>query len=744
MSDSPSQPELLAPAGTAEAGFAAFDAGADAVYAGLQRFNARERGQNCTTDDVAKLLTYARRKNRRVYVTLNTLIKEGELDAVADMLGELEQIRPHAVIVQDLGVVRMLRECFPALPIHASTQMGVHNSAGVNLLRDLGVQRVILQRQVTMEELDLLVRRAGLDVEVFVHGALCCSRSGHCLFSSWLGGWSGNRGKCKQPCRRRFYTEKGNGFFFSTQDLYMLDAIPDLRAAGVAALKIEGRLRKPDYVDTTVRAYRMMLDAPAGEEHDRLSKARAVLAESFGRKWSRGFRSEADMNQVVDYRSPGVSGLLCGTVEKATKHGFQVRATRPFQVGDILRIQPDSGDEGPAVTVTRLSAGRKSVRTARPGTLVFVHCDADIPARGRVFRIGRRTPDLSGRLADLAVCRRVLDVRLDLTRNRLRAALANVPDRQWEAHVEGQVAQKRPLNAAMLAQEFAATGRDELAAGTITAEVAEGLFLPARDLKALRRRFWDWADDAVSETDVQQAVQDGPVAAAKALIAGPLPRASRRGPARTVRLAPDSPGIPPAEGLTVRGLDEPRPADERFLPDFCPEPELEKCAQQTRCAWEAGIRRFRITSLFGLQVLRDALPASADVTVTGSFPLPVTNSLALAELIENGVSRAMCWVELDKRALQTLCRRCPTRLEIFAYGRLPLLSTRARLPVSGAIRDDHGNRYRLLREGILTNLYPETPLALPVPDGTACYIDLSHTRPGEGPVSSFNYDYDFA
>ena len=231
-------PELMAPAGTLDAGLAAFDAGADAVYAGLSRFNARQRGQNLSLEELSKLVAYARRNGRRVYVTMNTLLKEDELSEAAEMLSELSAIRPDAVIVQDIGLVRMIREHFPRLVIHGSTQMAIHNSAGVKVAESMGIKRVILERQVSLDEIMQIRKETSMELEVFVHGALCCSRSGVCLLSSWMGGWSGNRGKCKQPCRRRYHSDSGNGFFFSTCDLYSLDAIPDLKKAGISGLKI--------------------------------------------------------------------------------------------------------------------------------------------------------------------------------------------------------------------------------------------------------------------------------------------------------------------------------------------------------------------------------------------------------------------------------------------------------------------------------------------------------------------------
>ncbi|MBO4633050.1 MAG: U32 family peptidase, partial [Lentisphaeria bacterium] len=187
--------ELLAPAGNPSVALSAFDAGADAVYCGLRKFNARERSENFTHDDLSRMVAYAHKLRRKVYVTFNTLLKESELDEAAREMAFLAEIRPDAVIVQNLGAARIMREYFPDLTLHASTQLGIHNSSGLEMAKKFGFQRVILERQVTLDELRKMVPdgKPPLEMELFIHGALCCCVSGSCLFSSWLGGWSGNR-----------------------------------------------------------------------------------------------------------------------------------------------------------------------------------------------------------------------------------------------------------------------------------------------------------------------------------------------------------------------------------------------------------------------------------------------------------------------------------------------------------------------------------------------------------------------
>ncbi|RLD28589.1 MAG: U32 family peptidase, partial [Bacteroidetes bacterium] len=367
-------PELLAPAGDTECAFAAFDNGADAIYAGLPKFSARDKSNNFTASELSKISAYAKKYDKKVYLALNTLVKESELEEIYNYLSEVDQMGIDAIIVQDIGVAWMIRQFFPDMEIHGSTQMGIHNSAGIETAANMGLKRVILERQVTIKELDLIIKKSSLEVEVFAHGALCSSLSGNCLFSSSIGGWSGNRGRCKQPCRRRYHAKDGtNGFFFSPDDLYTLDLIPELIKTGVSSIKIEGRLKKADYVKRAVSAYRMVLDASANTNSngrispDILGQAKMILSGSPGRKWSSGFYTEESMKTLINYKSPGVSGMLSAEVIGTSPRGFTVKISRDLKKGDRIRIQPRSGDEGPQTTITAMNKAREKVNRSGKG-----------------------------------------------------------------------------------------------------------------------------------------------------------------------------------------------------------------------------------------------------------------------------------------------------------------------------------------------------------------------------------------
>lgn len=268
--------ELLAPAGNMACLKAAVNSGADAVYFAAKNFGARSFADNFTDRELEDAVAYCHLHGAKAYVTVNTMTLDKEFDALDGLVGTLAQAGVDAVIVQDLGVVRRIAQICPSLPIHASTQMTVHNLQGVLELEKLGVERVVLARELTETEIRFIKERCHAELEVFVHGAMCMSYSGQCLMSSVLGGRSGNRGKCAQPCRLPYHS--GNGaekFYMSLKDMSLIAHLDALRAMGVDSLKIEGRMKGEDYVSAVVETYRRCMDEerlPKKEEANRLNR----------------------------------------------------------------------------------------------------------------------------------------------------------------------------------------------------------------------------------------------------------------------------------------------------------------------------------------------------------------------------------------------------------------------------------------------------------------------------------------
>ncbi len=332
-------PELLLPAGSFDSGLAAFEGGADAVYLGFPSFSARAQARNLGPEEYRRLLAHARGLGRKVYVALNTLVFDDELQAVAELASFLAHFRPDAVIVQDWGIVRLLRHAYPGLSIHASTQMAIQTAEAAALAGTQGISRIVLPRETGLAGIrDFIARTPGMEFEVFIHGALCYSYSGLCHASGVLLGRSGNRGQCAQICRSWFersdMDERGGqpGYWFSCRDLDLSGSIGELVRAGVSSLKVEGRMKSPEYCHAVARMYRTALDstpdapgkmspaAPAVQAggvnnfptaHE-VAKSEARLA--FSRAPTEGYLGFHAGVDLIDAAYPGHRGLPVGTV----------------------------------------------------------------------------------------------------------------------------------------------------------------------------------------------------------------------------------------------------------------------------------------------------------------------------------------------------------------------------------------------------------------------------------------------
>src|SRR5262245_37588897 len=335
----PSHPvELLAPAGGPEAGYAAFDYGADAIYLGLKKFSARAEAENFTLDELDEITAFAHSltPRRRVFVTVNTLVRQDELIELVEDIAALRDIGVDALIIQDLGVYRIVRRHFPELELHASTQLAVHNRAGAEALKQLGFTRVVLARELTFEEVHDITGASGIETEVFIHGALCYSYSGLCLFSSQTLGRSGNRGKCAYSCRDSYEItgapdtlrdgspvkrNPSTGFPFSMKDLALPDHLPALRAAGVSCFKVEGRKKSPLYVATATDYYRRLLDGTMSDAER--PAVEADLQTVFSRPWTRLFVHSHKDKEVADRDTVGHRGTPIGKVGAVVGKGAE-------------------------------------------------------------------------------------------------------------------------------------------------------------------------------------------------------------------------------------------------------------------------------------------------------------------------------------------------------------------------------------------------------------------------------------
>ena len=319
--------ELLAPAGNPEALEAAIAEGADAVYLGLKSFNARMRSSNFAWNQFEATVDVLHKRNKKIYVTVNTVVTEDEMERLYRFLTYLNNVGPDGIIVQDLGLIQMAHKYFPQLKLHASTQLNIASAKAANTMSRWGISRTVLARELSLEEIRDVHANTSCELEVFVHGALCVSESGLCLFSSYLGGKSANRGMCTQACRRLYTAHEPEGdregYFFSPADLQLIEYIPDLIQAGVASFKIEGRMKSAEYVGTVVSAYRYVIDNWEADKKAAVETGKRILANDFARKKTSYRFKSTRAEEVLNPDQAGGTGIYLGIIDGIKKGDVQ-------------------------------------------------------------------------------------------------------------------------------------------------------------------------------------------------------------------------------------------------------------------------------------------------------------------------------------------------------------------------------------------------------------------------------------
>lgn len=389
--------DLLSPVGDFDCLKAAVQNGANSVYFGANLFSARAFASNFDLDELKNAIQYARIRGVKTNLTLNTLIKNDEFEDAFNLAKKAYEFGIDAIIVQDLGLAKMLIKSFPDLAIHASTQMSVHNLQGVLELQELGFKRVVLSRELSIGEIEYICRNSNVEIECFIHGALCISYSGQCLFSSMIGGRSGNRGKCAQPCRLPYKLLENNsvidsGYLLSTKDICGLDFIPDMINAGVTCLKIEGRMKKPEYVATVTRIYRKYIDLAESSEPYVVDDAdRKILMQAFNRgSFSCGHLSNEPNKKLVFKDKSDNMGLFLGKVEKynSNKGYITVKLNEPIEVGDTVALERESG----TYNVSEVMVSNKNIKGTKVGQTVTIgRMKGNIKLGDKIFKMSSKS-----------------------------------------------------------------------------------------------------------------------------------------------------------------------------------------------------------------------------------------------------------------------------------------------------------------------------------------------------------------
>jgi len=726
--------ELLAPAGSLEAFFAAMEKGADAVYAGLKEFSARAKAKNFTLQQMERMIAYAHSLEKKVYVTLNTLVKEGELPQLVDTLSSLEAIGVDAVIIQDLAVARIARRFFPGIPLHASTQMTVHNSPGVRQLADLGFERVVLARELHLDEISTIVSKSPIGIECFIHGALCFSLSGQCYFSSFLGGHSGNRGRCAQPCRRQYTYRGKEGYYFSTNDFSSIDLIPQMVAAGVESLKIEGRMKSAEYVAAIVGAYRKVLDADPGSTSSAIGEARELIKLSFGRVPTKGFLASHTPADIAIPSLRGATGRFLGEIKTVRGNRILFEARDRLHIGDRIRIQPKSDMAGKAFTVREIYLDNRPVKAASEKSKVAVVSPFPATVGDAVFKVSSETAftmsenACNKRLETVKPGRIPCDLEISLRNDRLvvDARAAGIAA-SFDFPLPPVEPSRSSDMAAVFRGQFAKSGETRFILGSLAAEGFPPLLIPSAVLKEVRRDFYQKLADTVLPQLERDRRERREQARASLVLRRTAPAARRAD--LTVRLEKGSDlHLLHRDGVSSAALPVSRANLHQFhqiarrlrgreetltwrIPFIIFEGDLPWYREALASLHGAGFRSFEAANISHFPLLAELPPDPASLLrISCDYRLFSLNSQAMLAWNELGATAATLYIEDDADNIAPLLAAdLPLQRQFLLYGEVPAITSK--IAIKGVKSDalvlsDRGEGYRVAVRDGLTQITP--------------------------------------
>jgi putative protease len=724
-------PELLAPAGDWDSLRAAVANGANAVYFGLSNFNARHRATNFTLDELPEVMNYLHQRNVRGYLAFNTLIFSDELDEASRFITAAANANVNALIVQDLGLAKLIHTLCPTLEIHGSTQMTLTESRGINFVKNLGVQRVILARELSATDISLIKTKTDVPLEVFIHGALCVAYSGQCLTSESLGGRSANRGQCAQACRLPYDlivdgVEKDLGdkvYLLSPQDLAAYDLIDDLLQIGVTSFKIEGRLKSAHYVAAATQTYRAALDAALSNLKFEISNSHyRNLAQSFSRGFTHGFLDGPDHQKLVHARFPKSRGIRIGTVTSKTHSGVIVSLeskTSPLKQNDGIVFDeghPEQDEQGGRILSVHPIANRKS-QIANSLEIIFqpgsINLSA-IPLGAIVWKTDdpavRR--DLEHSFSrDLIPNRIPLSITVRAIENQPLTLEISTPDQTLTLSSDEpmQLAQKHPLTEQLLQDQFGRLGNTPFTlsqlklTGPTDTDPPAPIMTPKSLLNDLRRRAVEQLlrsrqpnhainphalrnlrseisnlESEICSSDLRKSASS----ASSAFNSAPersLSVLTRTLPQLQSLLSHDTPPY-----LIYADFEDPR----RYKEAVQLVRESQRDDRQTKIALstvrilkptEEGLLRHTadaapdailIRNLASLSFYRENFP---HLTLLGDYSLNISNELTAALFLESGLSRLVPSYDLNWQQLRALLTRIdPSFFEVVIHQHMPM------------------------------------------------------------------------
>ena len=731
--------ELLAPAGDFATALAAFDAGADAVYCGLADFSARAYAKNLSPEELENLMRAARARGKKVYVTFNTLVSGPRMEKAVRSLALLERIGPDALIVQDAGVAALCRKHFPSLALHASTQMAVHNLEGVEAMAELGFRRVVLARELPFAEIASIVRRCGeTEIECFIHGALCYSVSGLCLFSAMERGRSGNCGECAYCCRGEMECEGGPSHPFSMKDLRLGPLAAKLAQAGVASLKIEGRMKSLLYVASAVRYYRQLLDEAAGLPPP---PGETTTADDLETVFSRRtttlyFDGYGGAKSPVDPGLPGHLGAPAGVAKRVTRDRegrpwLRFRAARALELHDGLQISPHEDGRRTGFGIVEMcgAISRRRVFSVPAGADVEVLIPEDFDVRpgdalycSMSNAVKRRFPEPAFRPAAHPGRETLVVDEVEITRGRAVARSGAVA---VEEEGDFPPAENASGMETAARKAFSRLGGTRFGLCDIkTFSNREGVYAPAAAWNSLRRKLvekLDAAAAAAAEEKIRRVLEDEDASRrasgdeASGRCAGPRTTMKMRcGQKPTAAAAPDETVVAPAaDGTWSDGIA----TDCRIaLPPWTDESDFPKLRASVKKMLHRGYHKWEAADFATLRMLR----ALGVEDVTADWTLSAANPAAMALLSSLGVRRFTASPEWDGEAREAIARSG------FAVDFLSRQCTPLFLSLSApAARPAPESGYAAFRCGRLWATVALKPKIFEVPAGCAARTDYS-------------------
>lgn len=711
------RPELLAPAGSWEALVAAVQNGADAVYLGGKMFNARQSASNFDNEELARAVEYAHIRGVKIYVTVNILLANHELEQALNFLYYLHNIGVDAVILQDLGLARLAREVIPELSIHASTQVTVHNMAGVQLMQQAGFDRIVLAREMELNEITDIKKKTGADLEAFVHGALCICYSGQCLMSSFIGGRSGNRGKCAQPCRLQYQLVDQRGksladpaeigeYLLSPRDINTSGHIQALIGAGINSFKIEGRMKRPEYVATVIRIYRSLIDrALAGDPGVSKEEARE-LAQIFNRDFNPGYFLGNPGRDLMSYKRPNNRGIRLGRVKGFNRDNktVEIMLEEPLRLGDGIEVWVTEGGRS-GIEVNSILLKGKQVEFAPAGSVVGLAIPGKIKPGDRVFKtndarlmeIARETYS-STRETKKIPLHFLVRARVDEPMYMRVADDMGLAADGYSEEV-GQEALKRPLNEAYLEEQLDRLGNTPFRLAGLKADLEGQVMLPVREINELRRR-------VLTELEQKRAKQGKRAGVAKHLVERRIRGAlgeiyglegiHKSNPLLSVYVT-DLTSLEAAvsygadvvyfggEGYRSKGLINEK--DIQAGLEFCRKHGASMVLSSPRILNDKQLKKFTrlVEDLQGLPLggvlvgnlgLLKVIKDYTNKPIVADFPLNIFNTATLYYLREHGAVRATLSPELTMKQVQEICNTTPLPLEVLVQGAVPMMTSK--------------------------------------------------------------------